>query len=73
MESSNLRNPDRRNDELMPTPIKETPEQTAMRKAGLLSAVAQLNLLIGAFGTAPDRVVKAAKEFKESLVEWANA
>lgn len=40
----------------------------------LLQALPQLDMLIGAFGQdAPERVQKAAVEFRDSLKEWANA
>jgi hypothetical protein len=41
------------------------------QKAGILMAVSQLDMLLMAFGTAPERVQAAAKEFKEALNEWA--
>jgi hypothetical protein len=43
-----------------------------MRKNGLLQAVSQLDMLLAMFGEAPERVRKAAEEFKEALKEWAN-
>jgi hypothetical protein len=50
---------------------KATPEQNAMRKAGLLQAISQLDMLIQMFGEAPKRVLESATEFKEALKEWA--
>lgn len=44
-----------------------------MRKANLLMAVSQLEMLTQAFGEAPERVKKAAEEFQNSLKEWADA
>lgn len=35
-------------------------------------AVSQLDMLLAAFANAPERVQKAAIEFKDSLKEWAN-
>jgi hypothetical protein len=46
-----------------------TPEQ----KVGILSAVAQLEMLSQVFPSAPERVAKAHKEFMDALKEWANA
>lgn len=54
----------------MATPAKQPID--ANQKAGILMAVAQLDMLVKAFGEAPERVQKAAKEFQESLKEWAN-
>lgn len=49
------------------------PEQlTPDQKAGLLMAISQLDMFVNAIAqNAPDRVKKAAKEFKESLKEWS--
>jgi len=55
------------------TPAKATPEQDAQRKAGLLAAISQLDMLLAMFGEAPERVKKAANEFRDSLKEWANS
>jgi hypothetical protein len=44
---------------------------TAEEKAGLLLAISQLNMLVEAFGNAPERVKKSAEEFREALKEWA--
>lgn len=55
----------------MATPAKTQPID-AQAKAGILMAVSQLDMLIQAFGTAPERVQKAAQEFKDALKEWAN-
>jgi hypothetical protein len=53
----------------MTTPAQPlSPDQ----KSGLLLAISQLDMLLEAFGNAPDRVKAAAKEFKEALNEWAN-
>jgi len=52
---------------------KTTPEQDAMRKAGLLQAIGQLDMLIQVFGEAPERVKNAAKEFRAALKEWAES
>lgn len=45
----------------------------AARKAGLLSAITQLDMLLQMFGDAPERVKKAAGEFRDALKEWADA
>ena len=45
---------------------------TAEEKSGLLMAISQLDMLVAAFGGAPDRVKNAAKEFRNSLQEWAD-
>jgi hypothetical protein len=45
----------------------------AMRKAGLLQAITQLDMLIQVFGEAPERVKNAAKEFRAALKEWAES
>lgn len=70
MESNNIRTTDSRGGMKNP----ESPADVAMRRAGLLQAVAQLDMLVGAFdGMAPANVVKAGKEFREALKEWADA
>jgi hypothetical protein len=57
--------------EFQPTTGKEA--EDAQRKAGLLQAVTQLDMLLQCFGDAPEKVKKTATEFKEALKEWANA
>lgn len=41
------------------------------QKAGVLQAVAQLEMFSQLFVGAPERVLNASKEFIESLKEWA--
>jgi hypothetical protein len=48
-----------------------TPEQMAMKKAGLLQAISQLDMLLSLFTEAPDRVKEAAEEFRNALKEWS--
>jgi hypothetical protein len=55
------------------TPTKLTPEQDAMRKAALIQAVSQLDMMLGVFGEAPEKVKKAAQEFRDALKEWSDA
>jgi hypothetical protein len=55
----------------MATPVKQPPINEVPKEA-VLMAVAQLDMLITAFGIAPERVQKAAKEFRDSLEAWAN-
>lgn len=43
------------------------------RRMGLLQAIGQLDMLIGFFGDAPERVRVSAKEFRDALEEWSNA
>lgn len=43
----------------------------ATRKAGLLQAVSQIDMLIQFFGEAPARVKLAATEFRDALKEWS--
>lgn len=57
----------------MATPAKQVTQPIdPNQKAAILMAVAQLDMLVQAFTTAPERVLNAAKEFKASLEEWAN-
>lgn len=57
----------------MATPATQPTNQIdPQQKAAILMAVAQLDMLVQAFATAPERVLKSAKEFKASLEEWAN-
>jgi hypothetical protein len=53
------------------TPAK-TPPLDSNGKATVLMAVSQLDMLIIAFGSAPEKVLKAAKDFRAALEEWAN-
>lgn len=56
----------------MATPAQpQTKELDATAKSALLLAISQLDMLVSAFGNAPERVKKAAKEFQDSLKEWA--
>lgn len=50
-------------------PSKVSPVQKAM----LLQAIVQLDMLCKVFGNAPERVQKAATEFRDSLKEWSDA
>ena len=56
----------------MATPAKPTPTMDPNQKAMLLQGITQLEMMALAFGNAPERVQKAAKEFTDSLKEWAN-
>lgn len=50
-------------------PVKPpTPDE----KAGLLLAITQLDMLITSFAGAPEKVVNSAKDFKQSLQDWAD-
>lgn len=45
----------------------------AARKAGLLQAISQIDMLIEFFGQAPARVKAAATEFRDALKEWSES
>jgi hypothetical protein len=53
-------------------PVPESPEKIAMRKAALMQAVSQLDMLLTMFSDAPEKVQKAAKAFRDALEEWSN-
>lgn len=61
-----------------PTP-QPTPAQQAEVKAQLMMGIAQLDPVLSAIVegqvpiTVPDRVKAAAKEFRDSLKEWADS
>lgn len=48
-----------------------TIEKSAMEKVMLLQAIAQLDMLVEMFQSAPERVKKSAVEFRDALKEWA--
>lgn len=44
---------------------------SAVKKAALLQAISQLDMLVQMFADAPDDVKKSATEFRDSLKRWS--
>ena len=50
---------------------KAVGQDNATRKAGLLQAVSQIDMMLQFFGDSPEYVKKAATEFRDALKKWS--